>query len=61
MWAAERAPLETIQLLIDSGADVNIVSGKNMNGVSSKETAIGLAKRAKRDDVVELLRQASAR
>jgi len=61
MWAAERAPLETIQLLIDSGADVNIVSGKNMNGVSSKETAIGLAKRAKRDDVVELLRQAGAR
>jgi ankyrin repeat protein len=55
MWAAERAPLETVQFLIDSGADVNIVSGKNMNGVSSKETALKLARRAKRQDVVELL------
>src|SRR5262249_27581146 len=36
MWAAEGAPLETVQFLIDSGADVNIISGKNMNGVSSK-------------------------
>src|SRR6185369_17303736 len=32
MWAAARAPLETVQFLIDSGADVHIVSGKNMNG-----------------------------
>jgi ankyrin repeat protein len=55
MWAAERAPLETIQFLIDSGADVNIVSGRNMNGVSSKETALQFARRAKRSDVVALL------
>jgi len=55
MWAAERAPLETIQFLVDSGADVNIVSGKNMNGVSSKKTALQLARRAKRSDVVALL------
>jgi translation initiation factor IF-3 len=32
-----------------------IVSGKNMNGVSSKETALQLA-RQKRSDVVALLR-----
>lgn len=25
---------------IDSGVDVNIVSGKNMNGVNSKEAAL---------------------
>lgn len=55
MWAAERAPLETVKFLIDSGADINIVSGKNMNGVSSKETALQLAKRAGRSDVVALL------
>jgi ankyrin repeat protein len=55
MWAAERAPLETVQFLIDSGADVHIVSGKNMNSVSSNETALQLAKRAKRRDVVSLL------
>ena len=55
MWAAERAPLETVQFLIDSGADINMVSGKNMNGVSSKETALQLAGRAKRSDIVALL------
>jgi len=55
MWAAESASLETVQFLIDSGADVNIVSGKNMNGVSSNETALQLAIRAKRNDVVALL------
>jgi ankyrin repeat protein len=57
MWAAERAPLETVQFLIDSGADAAIVSGKNMNGVSSSETALQLAIRAKRSDVVSLLRR----
>jgi ankyrin repeat domain-containing protein 17 len=55
MWAADHAPLETIQLLIDSGADVNAVSGKNMNGASSDETALLLARRKKRGDVVDLL------
>jgi len=60
MWAAERAPLETIQFLIDSGADVNIVSGKNMNGVSSRQTALQLARRAKRNDVVALLKRYGA-
>jgi ankyrin repeat protein len=57
MWAAERAPLETVQFLLDSGADVNIISGKNMNGVSSEETALLLARRAGREDVVKLLLQ----
>jgi translation initiation factor IF-3 len=37
-----------------------IVSGKNMNGVSSKETALQLA-RQKRSDVVALLRCGRAR
>jgi ankyrin repeat protein len=60
MWAAERAPLETIQFLIDSGADVNIGSGKNMNGVSSRQTALQLARRAKRNDVVALLKRYGA-
>jgi ankyrin repeat protein len=60
MWAAQSAPLETVQFLIDCGADVNIVSGKNMNGVSSNETALQLAKRAKRTDVVALLLQHGA-
>ena len=55
MWVAEYAALETVQFLIDSGADVNIVSGKNMNGVSSHETALQLAMKAKRSDVVALL------
>jgi ankyrin repeat protein len=55
MWAAEGAELETVRFLIDSGADVNIVSGENMNGVSSRLTALQLARRAKRDDVVALL------
>jgi ankyrin repeat protein len=61
MWAAERAPVETVRFLIDSGADVNIVSGKNMNGVSGKETALQLAKRAGRNDVVALLLRRGAR
>ena len=60
MWAAQSAPLETVRFLIDCGADVNIVSGKNMNGVSSNETALQLAKRAKRGDVVTLLLQYGA-
>jgi ankyrin repeat protein len=61
MWAADHAPLETVQYLIDSGGDVNLVSGKNMNGVSSRETAIQLARRAKRKDVVALLQRHGAR
>ena len=60
MWAAESAPIETVQFLIDSGADVNIISGKNMNGVSNKDTALQLAARAKRSDVVDLLRRRGA-
>jgi hypothetical protein len=38
-----------------------IVSGKNMNGVTSKETALQLARQAKRSDVVALLRCGRAR
>jgi ankyrin repeat protein len=61
MWAADHAPLETVRFLIDAGAEVNIVAGKNMNGVSSDITALQLAKRAKRQDVVELLLRHGAR
>jgi ankyrin repeat protein len=61
MWAAEHAPLETVRFLIDSGADVTIVSGKNMNGVSSRTTALQLAQKARRNDVAELLRRHGAR
>src|SRR5262245_23458709 len=60
MWAAQSTPIETVQFLIDSGADLNIISGKNMNGVSSKETPLQLAARAKRSDVVDLLRRRGA-
>jgi ankyrin repeat protein len=55
MWAVQRAPLETVKFLIDAGADVNIISGKNMNGVSSNESALKLATKAKRKDVEALL------
>lgn len=61
MWAAAQAPLETVQCLIDAGADVNIVSGKNMNGVSDDATALQFARRAKRQDVVDLLLRHGAR
>jgi len=60
MWAAQSAALETVQFLIDCGADVNAVSGQNMNGVSSNETALQRAKRAKRTDVVAVLLQHDA-
>ena len=55
------APLETVQFLIECGADINIISGKNMNGVSRNETALRLAMKAKRMDVVDLLQQLGAR
>jgi ankyrin repeat protein len=61
MWAAAHTPLETVQFLIDAGADVNIVSGKNMNGVSDDATALQFARRARRKDVVDLLLRHGAR
>jgi ankyrin repeat domain-containing protein 17 len=61
MWAADHAPLETVHILMDSGADVNAVSGKNMNGVSSNETALLLARRQKRSDVIDILLRRGAR
>jgi ankyrin repeat protein len=61
MWAAQRAPPETVKFLVEAGADVNIISGKNMNGVASNETALRLAAKAKREDVMALLKQYGAR
>jgi len=61
MWAAQRAPLDTVKFLVDVGADVNIISGKNMNGVSSSETALRLATKSNRKDVVEFLKQHGAK
>jgi ankyrin repeat protein len=60
MWAAERAPVETVQFLIDSGADIHRISGKGSNGVCNEETALQLARRKKRDVVVALLLQCGA-
>lgn len=57
MWASQHAELDTVRLMIELGADVNRVSEKNMNGVGSKETALSLARRCKRGDVVALLQQ----
>jgi ankyrin repeat protein len=61
MWAAQYADAETIALMIELGADVNRVSEANMNGVRSDETALGLARKRKRDDVVALLLRHGAR
>lgn len=57
MWAAEYAELETVRFMIERGADMHRISEANMNGVRSNETAIGLAKEQRRDDVVALLQR----
>ena len=54
------ADFEKAARLLAEGADINLVSGKNMNGVSSRETALQLARRAKRNDVVALLKRYGA-
>ncbi|MEP6492039.1 MAG: ankyrin repeat domain-containing protein [bacterium] len=61
MWAAQHAEPETVRFMIELGADVNRVSEANMNGVRSNETALGLARKRKRDDVVALLLRHGAR
>jgi ankyrin repeat protein len=61
MWAAQYADGDTIQLMIELGADVNRVSEPNMNGVRSDETALGLARKRERVEVVALLRRHGAR
>lgn len=61
MWAGQYAEVETVRCMIELGADVNRVSEANMNGVCSHETALGLARRNKREDVVALLQQHGAR
>jgi ankyrin repeat protein len=61
MWAVQYADEDTIQLMIELGADVNRVSEANMNGVRGDETALGLARKRKRHDVVALLRRHGAR
>jgi hypothetical protein len=47
--------------MMDLGADVNRVSEPNMNGWQSYHTALGLARKEKRKNVVELLLAAGAR
>ena len=61
MWAAQYAEVETVERMIALGADVNRVSEANMNGVRSNETALGLARGAKREDVVGVLRRHGAK
>ena len=62
MWAAQYADADTVEFMIELGADVNCVSEANMNGVRSNETALGLArKRKNRDDVVAVLLRQGAR
>ncbi|MEP6571906.1 MAG: ankyrin repeat domain-containing protein [Gemmatimonadota bacterium] len=61
MWAAEFAEPETVRFMLELGADVNRISEANMNGVRSNETALSLARRRKRDDVVAVLLQHGAR
>lgn len=55
MWAAQYAEAETIQLMIELGAEVNRMSEANMNGVRSDETALSLARSRKRRDIAALL------
>jgi ankyrin repeat protein len=43
MWAALYATAETVQYMLELGADVNRVSEANMNGIRSNETALALA------------------
>lgn len=61
MWAAEYAEGETVQLMIDLGADVNRVSEPNMNGWQSYHTALGLARKANNRDAVAVLLEAGAK
>jgi ankyrin repeat protein len=61
MWAVEHADVETVREMIALGADVNRVSEPNMNGWNGHETALGLARKAKRRDVVAELRRHGAR
>ncbi len=61
MWAAQYAEPETIEFMIGVGAEVDRVSEVNMNGVRSYETALGLARERKDEDVVAVLVQHGAR
>jgi uncharacterized protein len=61
MGAAEYAEVETVRLMMELGADVNRVSGPNSNGWQSYHTALGLARKEKRKEVVALLLAAGAR
>jgi hypothetical protein len=57
MWAALGASLETVELLLKAGADVNYVAVFN----NLPETALNLAQKAKRTDVVAALKNAGAK
>jgi ankyrin repeat protein len=61
MWAAEYAEVDTVRLMMDLGADVNRVSEPNMNGWQSYHTALELARKENRKEVVALLRAAGAK
>ena len=61
MWAAQYADADTVELMIELGADVNRISEANMNGVRSNETPLGLARKRRRDAIVAVLMRHGAR
>jgi ankyrin repeat protein len=62
MWATDLAPLETVRFLIERGADINAVSGPFGNRTeSNNETALQLARRKNREEIVSLLLSLGAR
>jgi hypothetical protein len=50
-----------VRFMIELGADVHRVAEENMNGVHTRDTALSLARKQQRHDVVALLEQHGAR